>query len=70
MLSRSTPSDRAAAAQVIGDVFVAVTLAVLAAAFALLAMMALIHRMLQRRRMNAWDAEWRTVSRRWTGYRT
>ena len=54
----------------VGDVFVAVTLAMLAAAFALLATMALIHRALQRRRMNAWDAEWRTVAPRWTGYRT
>ena len=54
----------------VGDVFVAVTLAMLAAAFALLATMALIHRTLQRRRMNAWDAEWRTVAPRWTGYRT
>ena len=61
---------QAAAAQVIGDVFVAVTLAMLAAAFALLATMVLIHRTLQRRRMNAWDAEWRTVAPLWTGYRT
>jgi len=61
---------QAAAAQVVGDVFVAVTLAMLAAVFALLAATALIHRILQRRRMNAWDAEWRTVAPRWTGYRT
>ena len=61
---------QAAAALVIGDVFAAVTLAMLAAAFALLATMALIHRILQRRRMNAWDAEWRAVAPRWTGYRT
>ena len=54
----------------IGDVFVAVALAMLAAAFALLTAMAVTKRILQRRRMNAWDAEWRTVAPRWTGYRT
>ena len=64
------PVQRRRAAQVTGDVFVAVTLAMLAAAVVLLAVMALINRILQRRRMNAWDAEWRAVAPRWTGYRT
>ena len=54
----------------IGDVFVAVALAMLAVAVTLLSAMALIKRVLQRRRMNAWDAEWRAVAPRWTGHRT
>jgi hypothetical protein len=56
--------------QVIGDVFVAVALAMLAVAVTLLTAMALIKRVLQRRRMNAWDAEWRAIAPRWTGHRT
>ena len=56
--------------QVIGDVFLAVMLAMLAAAFAFLAITSLIRRGLYRQRMNAWDAEWRAVAPRWTGYRT
>ena len=56
--------------QVIGDVFVAVALTMLAVAVTLLTAMALIKRVLQRRRMNAWDAEWRAVAPRWTGHRT
>ncbi len=61
------PADRS---QVIRDVFVAVALAMLAVAVTLLTAMALIKRVLQRRRMNAWDAEWRAVAPRWTGRRT
>ena len=61
------PADRS---QVIRDVFVAVALAMLAVAVTLLTAMALIKRVLQRRRMNAWDAEWRAVAPRWTGHRT
>ena len=61
------PADRS---QVIGDVFAAVALAMLAVAVTLLTAMALIKRVLQRRRMNAWDAEWRAVAPRWTGHRT
>lgn len=56
--------------QVIGEVFFAVTLGMLAAAFALLAIAWLIRRALQRRRMDVWDAEWRAVAPRWTGYRS
>jgi hypothetical protein len=61
------PADRS---QVIRDVFAAVALAMLAVAVTLLTAMALIKRVLHRRRMNAWDAEWRAVAPRWTGHRT
>jgi hypothetical protein len=64
--AQATVLDRS---QVTGEVFPAVTLAMLAAAFAMLGAAALAHRALQRRRMNAWDAEWRAVAPSWTGPR-
>ncbi len=56
--------------QVTGDVFLAVSLVMLAAAFAVLGAGVLAHRALQRRRMRAWDAEWRAVAALWTRPRT
>jgi len=67
--------DRAQAAelnqgQLTGGVFLAVTLAMFAAAFAVLGAEALGRRSLDRRRMKAWDAEWRAVAPLWTRPRT
>jgi hypothetical protein len=56
--------------QIVGNVFMAVTVSGLAALALLLGAEALSHRLLQRRRMKAWDAGWRTVAPRWTGHRT
>jgi hypothetical protein len=56
--------------QLTGGVFLAVTLTMFATAFAVLGARALARRTLDRRRMQAWDAEWRTVARLWTGPRT
>lgn len=56
--------------QVTSDVFLAVSLVMLAAAFAVLGAGVLAHRALQRRRMRAWDAEWHAVAPLWTGPRT
>lgn len=56
--------------QVVGDVFIAATLAGLGVLLVLLAAEAVGHRILQRRRLNAWDTEWRAVAPRWTGHRT
>jgi hypothetical protein len=52
--------------QLTGGVFMAVTVAMFAATFALLAARALSRRALERRRMEAWDAEWRAVAPLWT----
>jgi len=57
-------------AQVVGNVFMAVTLAGLCGLALLLGAEALSHRLLERQRMKAWDAGWRTVAPRWTGHRT
>ena len=57
-------------AQIVGNVFMAVTVAGLAALALVLGAEVLSHRLLQRRRMKAWDADWRTVAPRWTGHRT
>jgi hypothetical protein len=55
---------------VIGDVVVAGTLACLGALFVLLGAQALACRALDRRRLNAWEAEWRAIGPLWTGHRT
>ena len=52
--------------QLTGGVFLAVIVAMFAATFALLGAGALARRALQRRRMKAWDTEWRTVAPLWT----
>ena len=56
--------------QIVGNVFMAVTVSALAALALLLGAEVLSRRLLQRRRMKAWDADWRTVAPRWTGHRT
>jgi hypothetical protein len=54
---------------VIGDVVIAVTATTLALTFLLLGVQALTCRALDRRRMRAWDAEWRAIGPRWDGHR-
>ena len=56
--------------QVTGHVFLAVSLVMLATAFAVLGAGVLAHRALRRRRIRAWDAEWRAVAPQWTRPRT
>jgi hypothetical protein len=56
--------------QIVGNVFMAVTVSGLAALALLLGAEVLSHRLLERRRMKAWDAGWRTVAPQWTGHRT
>jgi len=65
--TQATALDRS---QLTGDVFFAVSLAMLMAAFAVLGAGVLAHRALQRRRMRAWDAEWSAVAPLWTRPRT
>jgi hypothetical protein len=55
---------------VVGDVFVAVTLIGLMLIFALLGAGTLARQALDRRRMSAWDAEWRAVGPLWSGHRS
>lgn len=52
--------------QLTGGVFLVVIVAMFAATLALLGARALARRALQRRRMKAWDTEWRTVAPLWT----
>jgi len=52
--------------RVTSDMFLAVSLVMLATAFAILGAGLVAHRALQRRRMRAWDAEWRAVAPLWT----
>jgi hypothetical protein len=56
--------------QVVGNVIMVVTVASLTMLALLLGAEALSHHLLQRRRLKAWGAEWRTVAPRWTGHRT
>lgn len=56
--------------EVVGNVFMAVTLVGLSMLAMLLGAAALSHQLLERRRLNAWAAEWRAVAPRWTGHRT
>lgn len=55
---------------VVGDVFVAVTLTGLVLIFALLGAETLTRQALDRRRMSAWDAEWRAIGPLWSGHRS
>jgi hypothetical protein len=52
---------------IIGDVFVAVTATCLVSWLVLLAAWTLARRALDRRRLNAWEAEWRASGPRWSG---
>jgi len=61
------PADRS---DVIADVCIAVLLTCIAAPAVLLGVAALARRALDRRRLAAWDAEWRSIGPRWTGHRT
>jgi hypothetical protein len=54
---------------VIGDVVIAATVTSLVLTFLLTGAQALTCRALDRRRISAWDAEWRTTGPRWNGYR-
>jgi hypothetical protein len=67
--------DRAQAAalsqgQLTGGVFLVVTMTMFATAFAVLGVGTLARRSLDRRRMRAWDAEWRAVASSWNRPRT
>jgi hypothetical protein len=53
--------------EVIGNVFMTVTLVGLSLLAILLAAGAVSHQLLERRRLKAWDTEWRAVAPRWTG---
>jgi hypothetical protein len=55
---------------VAGDVLLGVTATVLVSGLLLLAAGALARRMLDRRRLRAWEAEWRTSGPLWSGYRS
>jgi hypothetical protein len=55
---------------VVGDVVIATTLASLGLLFVLLGGQALACRALDRRRLHAWEAEWRAIGPLWTGHRT
>ena len=57
------PRDAAA------DVCIAVVLTCLASCLMRLGGQKLARRALDRRRLSAWDAEWRTVGPLWSGYR-
>jgi hypothetical protein len=52
---------------VVGDVCIAVVVTCLVAWLALLASGALVRRALERRRLNAWEAEWRASGPQWSG---
>ena len=56
--------------QIVGNVFIAVMLAGLSLLALLLGAEALSHQLLERRRLKAWDEQWRAVAPRWTGHRT
>jgi hypothetical protein len=53
--------------EVVGNVFMTVTLVGLSVLAILLAAEAVSHQILERRRLKAWDTEWQTVAPRWTG---
>lgn len=56
--------------QIVGNVFMAVLLSGLCGLALVLGGEAVSHQVLERRRMKAWDADWRTVAPRWTGHTT
>lgn len=56
--------------QVVGNVFMAVLLSGLCGLALMFGVEAVCHQLMERRRMRAWAADWRTVAPRWTGHRT
>ena len=55
---------------IVGDVWLAVTATLLLSGLLLLAAGELTRRMLDRRRLRAWEAEWRTRGPLWSGHRS
>ena len=55
---------------IVGDVWLAVMATLIGSGLLLLAAGALAHRMLDRRRLRAWEAEWRTRGPLWSGHRS
>ena len=53
-----------------GDVTIAAVMTGLVASLLLLGANTLARRILDRRRLNAWDAEWRATGPRWSGHRS
>jgi hypothetical protein len=53
-----------------GDVLLAVTATLLVSGLLLLAASALARRVLERRRLRAWEAEWRATGPQWSGHRS
>lgn len=54
----------------VADVFIAVTITAFVLTVGLLGLQALACGLLDRRQINAWDAEWRAIGPLWTGHRT
>lgn len=54
---------------IVGEVFIVVTLTCLGSLFVLMGAEALALRALDRRRLSAWDTEWRAIGPLWTGPR-
>ena len=63
----SPPPDQR---DIAGDVTIAIVMTGLVAGLLLLGSNALARRVLDRRRLSAWDAEWRATGPRWSGHRT
>lgn len=63
----SPPPDRR---EIAGDVTIAAVVTGLVASLLLLGSNTLARRVLDRRRLNAWDAEWRATGPRWSGHRS
>jgi hypothetical protein len=55
---------------VAGDVLMAVMATLLVSGLLLLATGALARRVLERRRLRAWEAEWRATGPQWSGHRS
>jgi len=56
--------------QIVGNVFMAVLLSGLCGLALMFGAEAISHQLMERRRMRAWAADWRTVAPRWTDHRT
>jgi hypothetical protein len=56
--------------EIVGNVFTSVVLAGLTMLALLIGAEAVSHHLLERRRMKAWDTDWRTVAPRWTDHQT
>jgi len=54
--------------EIVGDVIITAVVTGLVASLLLLGSNALARRILDRRRLNAWDAEWRATGPRWSGH--